>query len=148
MCEDLPDRLRFEWPNLSTAIDAAREIERLRAELAAEREAHAETKALLPNHRDTGVSARPTENFDWWSVAVTERRARRKAEAELAAERERASDRLACMMAAMKRATDAEIDVAKLREALQAAFDMKLTHHAAWEERARAVMAETGGGYE
>lgn len=38
MCEDLPDRLRYEWPNLSTAIDAAREIERLRAELAAERE--------------------------------------------------------------------------------------------------------------
>jgi hypothetical protein len=37
MCEDLPDRLRYEWPNLSTAIDAAREIERLRAELTAER---------------------------------------------------------------------------------------------------------------
>jgi hypothetical protein len=44
------------------------------AELAAEREAHAETRAMLPNKTDTGVPPRPTEMGDWWQVAIKIRR--------------------------------------------------------------------------
>jgi hypothetical protein len=88
-------------PPTKAILDALVERDTLRAELAvaAERkrnndsdmkaELHrlttelADTKAMLPNSTSS-VAPRGGIEVDWWSVAQVERRAKRKAEAELA----------------------------------------------------------------
>jgi hypothetical protein len=112
------------------------EIEKLRAELSAEREAHAETRALIPSKHDTGAAPRPLENADWWSVAVLERRARRKAEAQLASERERAQMYLDCNVAYAQQ-------VDKLRDSLNDCVKQLEAYDKDVPESARSVLKET-----
>ena len=74
--------MRYLDPPDGGDVPLGEQVRRMSAELAAARTDLEDTKALLPNHPDTGCAPRPTEMGDWWQQAIMSRRKRRAAEKE------------------------------------------------------------------